>query len=165
MWIKSWPSEVSSKILLPSVRPGFHQLLFCFVGVFFSPPPLGICVCFPSAHSKAFFFSLFLNSFHISFIHNCFLDCFPLIELILSLLWVLLRCFRSLRQNKFASGNFILYTIFCGFHHHASKNWMLHMYFERNLVCRVSFPLPERVTTKHNAHGWQEAVLGIFFSH
>lgn len=67
------------------------------------------------------FFSFFFNTLQISFIHNCFLDCFPSIQiwLLKHLSWTLSRL--RTRQNKFAPGNFILSTIFCGFHHHASR--------------------------------------------
>lgn len=97
----------------------------------FSPPSHGICTCFPSAYSKIFFFSLFLNSLQISFIHNCFLDCFPSVQigLLKHLSWTLSRL--RTRQNKFAPGNFILSTIFCGFPHHAStKIDALHVFWK-----------------------------------
>lgn len=89
---------------------------------------------------RLFFPSLFLNSFHISFIHNCFLDCFPLIELRLPkhLSWTLSRL--RIRQNKFASGNFILSTIFCGFRHHASKKLDALHVFWKELGLQGKFP-------------------------
>lgn len=42
---------------------------------------------------------------------------------------------------------------------------MPYMYFERNLVSRVSFsPLEQDgVATKHNAHGWQKGSIRNFF--
>lgn len=44
---------------------------------------------------------------------------------------------------------------------------MPYMYFERNLVCRVSFSPPEHgnVATKHDAHGWQEGSVRDAFAH
>lgn len=97
----------------------------CFfsIGVFLlSSSSWDLCL-FSSSPLKGFsFFSpFFLNRLQIYFIHNCFLDWFPSVQICLlkHLSWTLSRL--RMRQNKFALGNFILSTVFCGFHHHASR--------------------------------------------
>lgn len=68
-----------------------------------------------------FFFSLFFEQTSDLFYPQLFLRLIPFSTkcLLKHLSWTFSRL--RMRQNKFALGNFILSTVFCGFHQHASR--------------------------------------------